>query len=244
MADVMTDLSLAIQWGKRGSPLDPKLDFCLSRGEAWLDLIVMARSEPCTVLNKGRRVDLGVGQLVAPVSMLTGRWNWTTQAVRQHLSRLSSVGLITTEVVGGRNTSTVVTIVNYETYSPAVPFLKSVAGVSGNDVSFDSSHEQAAAWLLHYIQAHAKLAMACPNWRRALAPGTREAILSKTNGRCVYCSIIVTNDTGQPTSYEPDHVLPVAKGGSDDIANLVPSCHACNSKKRAKTALVFLGGDT
>lgn len=31
---------------------------------------------------------------------------------------------------------------------------------------------------------------------------------------------------------EPDHVVPLSKGGSDSIVNVVPSCHGCNCDKR------------
>lgn len=79
--------------------------------------------------------------------------------------------------------------------------------------------------------------------RRAPIPAdTREAVYAKTGGKCVYCAIQMTLDAGQPTSFEPDHVLPVARGGPDDIANLIPSCRSCNAKKRAQTALQFLSG--
>lgn len=72
---------------------------------------------------------------------------------------------------------------------------------------------------------------------------TRETVLAKTSGKCAYCGVRLTTDHGKPNSYHPDHVLPVACGGSDDVANLIPSCRSCNLKKRAKTALNFLGGE-
>ena len=31
---------------------------------------------------------------------------------------------------------------------------------------------------------------------------------------------------------EPDHVVPLSRGGSDSIVNVVPSCHGCNCDKR------------
>jgi hypothetical protein len=32
-----------------------------------------------------------------------------------------------------------------------------------------------------------------------------------------------------------DHVIPWARGGADDLTNLVPVCHNCNRKKNNKT---------
>lgn len=76
--------------------------------------------------------------------------------------------------------------------------------------------------------------------RDAVPRSAREYVLNKTAGRCVYCGTQLTKQHGLPNSYQPDHVLPVAKGGSDDVANLVPSCASCNSKKRDGTFEQFI----
>jgi 5-methylcytosine-specific restriction endonuclease McrA len=44
---------------------------------------------------------------------------------------------------------------------------------------------------------------------------------------CFYC--------GSQIALEADHVIPVSKGGGDELRNLVPSCHLCNSHKNAFT---------
>lgn len=77
--------------------------------------------------------------------------------------------------------------------------------------------------------------------RTAIPTSVRRAVIEKTSGKCAYCAVVLTVDGGHPNSYQPDHVLPVAKGGSDDIANLIPSCASCNAKKSARTALQFMG---
>lgn len=40
--------------------------------------------------------------------------------------------------------------------------------------------------------------------------------------KCVYC--------GEPAT-QVDHIVPVSKGGTDDVSNLVPACRSCNSSK-------------
>lgn len=84
-------------------------------------------------------------------------------------------------------------------------------------------------------------ALPCRSGSRDQLPRkTRVAVLAKTSGKCVYCGVSLTTLKGRPNSYHADHVLAVAIGGSDDVANLVPSCAKCNSRKGTKTMLEFL----
>ena len=43
--------------------------------------------------------------------------------------------------------------------------------------------------------------------------------------RCGYCDIIMTE---QP---DPDHVVPISRGGRNDISNILPCCSPCNTDK-------------
>ncbi len=47
-------------------------------------------------------------------------------------------------------------------------------------------------------------------------------------GRCAYCGDIENNPT-------QDHVIPISRGGSSKIDNIVPACKRCNSSKGSKT---------
>ncbi|MGH2471915.1 MAG: HNH endonuclease [Candidatus Limnocylindria bacterium] len=46
-------------------------------------------------------------------------------------------------------------------------------------------------------------------------------------GCCGYCGIAAT--------LEPDHRVPLSRGGSNWIENIIPSCRSCNTRKRTAT---------
>lgn len=52
------------------------------------------------------------------------------------------------------------------------------------------------------------------------------------NHRCAYCC--------EEKPLTRDHDLPLSRGGTDDIANIIPACRLCNSKKRHRTAAEYL----
>lgn len=52
----------------------------------------------------------------------------------------------------------------------------------------------------------------------------RCAIKSKSNGRCAHCGKVLLDFT-------IDHVIPIEKGGTNDIGNLVALCKGCNTYK-------------
>jgi HNH endonuclease len=52
----------------------------------------------------------------------------------------------------------------------------------------------------------------------------RKAVFARYGRTCVYCGRTATHI---------DHVVPVASGGTDDLANLRPACGACNMAKGA-----------
>jgi len=52
------------------------------------------------------------------------------------------------------------------------------------------------------------------------------------DNKCVYCNKV--------TKLEKDHLIPLTKGGSDYITNIVPSCRSCNASKNNKLVNEFL----
>ena len=49
--------------------------------------------------------------------------------------------------------------------------------------------------------------------------------------RCAYC--------GAQKRLERDHVVPLSRGGTNSIDNILPACRSCNARKNAKTADEF-----
>lgn len=56
--------------------------------------------------------------------------------------------------------------------------------------------------------------------------------MKRTRGTCAYC--------GAP-AVSFDHCTPLSRGGANDPDNMVGCCTSCNSKKRDKTVLEFMG---
>ncbi|MFD3464820.1 HNH endonuclease [Streptomyces sp. NPDC058682] len=56
-------------------------------------------------------------------------------------------------------------------------------------------------------------------------------VLTANNGCCVYCG---------KESVAMDHVIPFARGGADELTNLVPICTPCNRSKTDKTPVEWV----
>jgi len=73
--------------------------------------------------------------------------------------------------------------------------------------------------------------------RAYLAREVRAVVWDRCGGRCVYCGRAMNPFR----DFTVDHVVPVHRGGSDDLSNLVGSCRHCNFAKGARSADAFLG---
>lgn len=73
------------------------------------------------------------------------------------------------------------------------------------------------------------------NRDRAQAQRDRDRI-RRTQPDCHICGrpIDYTLRTPDPYSFEVDHVIPLSKGGRDDITNKAAAHRTCNSTKRAR----------
>lgn len=61
-------------------------------------------------------------------------------------------------------------------------------------------------------------------------------VMKKTGHRCYYCGKLRRPFANGPTrrlDITIDHIVPISRGGTDELDNLVPACRACNSAKCA-----------
>ena len=56
-------------------------------------------------------------------------------------------------------------------------------------------------------------------------------LVARYNGRCAY--------DGAPGPLQPDHRIPLARGGTNDIGNILPACGRCNRRKHLMTDQEF-----
>lgn len=70
---------------------------------------------------------------------------------------------------------------------------------------------------------------------RSLPAKLRKAVLESFGGKCVKC--------GTSDRVHVDHIVPVAKGGTDDRKNLQAMCQPCNNKKGIKCNSEFMGSN-
>jgi len=68
------------------------------------------------------------------------------------------------------------------------------------------------------------------NERRTIPLNVRWIVLKRDNYTCKKCGRSPGKD--QTTELEIDHIMPVAKNGTNDISNLETLCHECNQGKK------------
>ena len=84
-----------------------------SRGQAFIDLLLMAAYADHQIVSQGKRMNLKRGSMVTSIRYLADRWRWSKDKTTNFLNDLEADGTIEKESDTKR---TVLTIVNYEKY--------------------------------------------------------------------------------------------------------------------------------
>lgn len=67
----------------------------------------------------------------------------------------------------------------------------------------------------------------------------RTRVAEAQNWVCCFCGIKCIEEPGKRNSATLEHFVPKSQKGSDDMDNLVMSCHKCNSARAVEDALTF-----
>ncbi len=89
-----------------------------TRGQAWVDLLGLARFKPGHVRIGPTRIDLARGQLAWSQKSLGGRWRWDRSKVRRFLQELEGDHRIEQQT---SRLTTVITVLNYDYYQSPEP---------------------------------------------------------------------------------------------------------------------------
>ncbi len=90
--------------------LDP-----FSRGQAWMDLLLLANDANRTFLAGGRPVQVFRGQLGWSLKSLARRWRWSDEKTAGFMLWIERAGMVSRQSNG---VTTILTVTNYETYNP------------------------------------------------------------------------------------------------------------------------------
>lgn len=77
--------------------------------------------------------------------------------------------------------------------------------------------------------------------RKYIPTNIRQAVRERAHGCCEYCLCQADYAT---EIFVTEHILPLSKGGTDDLDNLALSCTGCNGHKYNKTEAVDPINDT
>ena len=84
-----------------------------SRGQAFIDLLLLVAYADHKVMSQGRMIDVKRGSMITSVRYLAGRWCWSKDKTLKFLNDLESDGIIKKESDTKR---TILSIVNYGKY--------------------------------------------------------------------------------------------------------------------------------
>lgn len=84
-----------------------------SRGQAWIDLILLANHEDKTIIFSGNVVEIKRGQKMTSLRKLSDRWGWSRTKTKKFLEVLQNEKMLTYK---SNSKNTVYSIVNYNNY--------------------------------------------------------------------------------------------------------------------------------
>lgn len=101
-----------------------------------------------------------------------------------------------------------------------------------NHARYPGEREKRIAYATDYFRKNPHVAQATKRNRRSAAskgrvrPEDWKALCRRFGHRCAYC--------GEKLPLTMDHVVPLVRGGSNFIGNILPACRSCNCRKQGR----------
>lgn len=118
---------------RRLSESDLWLSEPFTRGQAWVDLVLLANHKPGFIRVRGVRVELKRGQVGWSEVKLAARWRWSRGKVKRFLNELETLQQIEQQK---NNVTSLIYITKYETYQ-----INSTANSTANGQQTDSKQD-------------------------------------------------------------------------------------------------------
>lgn len=113
-----------------------------SRGQAWIDLILLVNHKDNKVMVNGTLINVKRGQRITSLRKLSEKWKWSTKKVKHFLKQLKDDNMIDYE---SDNSKTIITIINYDKYqgkeTPSIIENTSFDYIQGNTEETQRKHE-------------------------------------------------------------------------------------------------------
>lgn len=91
----------------------------------------------------------------------------------------------------------------------------------------------------HASKSGKRFTQRCAKYGGLYTQINRSDVYNRDNWTCVYCGVkVVKSRLYTPNQATIDHVIPLSKGGTHTMDNVVTACHCCNSKKSNRTVLM------
>lgn len=84
-----------------------------SRGQAWIDLLLLANYKDSFFIKRGTKIDVKRGQIGYSMKAISSRWSWSRSKVDRFLKLLENEHQI---IVQKTSLTTIITVINYDRY--------------------------------------------------------------------------------------------------------------------------------
>ena len=146
-----------------------------TRGQAWIDLILLANHKPGHIRKRGILVEIGRGQVGHGQQTLADRWKWSRGKVIRFLRELE----VKQQVVQQKtNVTTVISLVNYEKYQH-----KETPNNTANKTPSDTAGEQQTVPEQEGKEYLKKIAPERIRDLKKLSAGTKDDLLGSKYGQ-------------------------------------------------------------